>query len=339
MNQQNNSDEKEKTQGQKELEQALADLSKQMNESLTNERESFSQSLEFAVQETKEIKKNMESLFGGSRAGKHNGELQKMPLRDKINLAEILSNDPKIKDVAKWAGRYNEIARTKQKMKYKQSTEQSGVEVGNDLERLLPSELLQYANPKTKKEFLRRFLEKETLQYEQKGKQTLGQGSIILCLDQSGSMNTLETQSKGFALALMSIAKKQKRNFAYIPFSNRVGEVKEFSKGKIKAKEMIALAINFLNGGTNFTKPLRKSLDIIKKDKFKDGDIIFVTDGEAPVSNSFLDDFLEIKAKERFHVLSLLIGSKETSVVKRFSDRVILISDFNDEGSFEAFEI
>ncbi|WP_443258258.1 vWA domain-containing protein [Virgibacillus sp. L01] len=71
---------------------------------------------------------------------------------------------------------------------------------------------------------MRKFVEGQTMVYDKKGKETLGKGPIILCLDESGSMRDLESQSKGFALALISYAKKQKRDFALISFSNFLKE-------------------------------------------------------------------------------------------------------------------
>ncbi len=76
-------------------------------------------------------------------------------------------------------------------------------------------------HPTTKIDFLRRFVEGQTMIFEQKGKEELGKGPIILCLDQSGSMRNLDAQAKGFTLALMSIARRQKRDFCLILFSTR----------------------------------------------------------------------------------------------------------------------
>ena len=112
--------------------------------------------------------------------------------------------------------------------------ERSGVTIGNDIERLLPMELGLYMHPTTKNDFLRRFVEDQTMRYEQKGQEVVGKGPIILCLDQSGSMRNLDTQSKGFTLALTSIARRQRRDFCLIVFSTRTQVIK-YEKGKIKS--------------------------------------------------------------------------------------------------------
>ncbi len=201
------------------INQAVFELNQHLQDAFNGNGFSFQQAMAKAMQETNEIRDNVKSLIGGTNAGNHESELQKVPLRDQIKLAETISKNVKIKEIAEWAGRMKLIARKKQKSVHTESIDRSGVALGNSIERLLPAELGMYMNPKTKKDFMRRFVEGETLQYEQKGKEKLGKGPIVLCLDQSGSMKKLDIQSKGFALALMSIAKHQKRDFCLIQFS------------------------------------------------------------------------------------------------------------------------
>lgn len=339
---------KESQEGENDNEEGQSELEEQMNEVMNDMAEemfdnaqslhSFSQAMQNAVEETQETADDVEALVGGKEAGTGSSELNKLPLRDKIKLAEILSNDIKMKEIAKWAGRFKKIARTKQKMKHEDSTEQSGVEMGNDLERVLPSELLLLSDERTRNDFLRRYAEGELMQYEQEGKESLGEGSIIVCLDQSGSMYDLENISKAFTLAIMSIAKRQRRNFVYIPYDNELGEVRTFKKGKIKPKEMIKFAGEFLSGGTDFENPLEESLKYLKKENYKDADIVFITDGEALISEHFLNDFIQDKEKLEFNVLSLALTSS-TRTLQKFSDKVIEVDNFDDDGAFEAFEI
>lgn len=117
-----------------------------------------------------------------------------------------------------------------------------------------------------------------------------------------------------------------------------VNKIREFEKGKIQPREMIEIAEEFLNGGTDFEEPLKKAINFIAKDKFKNGDVIFITDGESKVSDAFLTKFNEIKKAKKFNVLSLIIG-EYFDTVEKFSDKIIKIKNFNDEGSFKAFEI
>ncbi|MFD1929527.1 VWA domain-containing protein [Sporosarcina siberiensis] len=320
-----------------ELIEASTNLNEKLKQMLQDNSESFSQELALAVEETRQVNEGLKSLFGGCSAGSGEAELKKIPLRDQLALAEKIASTKKMKEIAEWAGRFKQVVRKKQKTKRSTSMERSGVTLGNHIERLLPMELGFYIHPLTRKDFLRRFVDGQTMQYEQKGREVLGKGPIILCLDQSGSMDKLDAQSKGFTLALMSIAKKQRRNFCLILFSTRT-QVLTYGKGSIKSSDMITLAQTFLGGGTDFTLALTQAVNTINESAFKEADLIFVTDGEDCLENLFLEEFVKQKKEKEFNVLSLVIGDCVDSV-ESFSDKVVQIQDFDDEGSFRAFEI
>ncbi|GAE93035.1 hypothetical protein JCM21714_2065 [Gracilibacillus boraciitolerans JCM 21714] len=326
----------------KEYQQAMEQFNKALSDSLKQDKNSdqLSQILTEATKEAKQTKVNMENFLGGMEAGKGQAEMKKIPpLRDQFTLAAHLKTNHKMKRIAEWTGRFKRIAQSKQKQKSKESISKSGVTTGNEIDRILPSEMLYLAIPQAKADFLRRLAEGQTLQYNSEGKSTLGKGSIILCLDQSGSMRKLDDQSKGFALALMSIAKKQKRDFALINFSDKAYN-KEYPKGKISTSQMVELCNNFLDGGTNFTQPLMLSEKIINKSRFKDADIIFITDGQDNISQDFITSFNRHKEKDKFQVLSLLIGNQaKRRTVDMFSDSVFHANDFEDEEAQQIFNI
>lgn len=322
---------------QVDLSQAMAGLDSQIQQTLQNNSHSFSEQMAQAAQETRQMKSDLKTLIGGIGSGSGEAELKRVPLRDQISLAEKFASDKRISEIAEWAGRFKQIASNKQKSKHTEGTERKGVITGDVIERLLPIELGLYRHPATKTDFLRRFAEKQTMMYEQSGKDTLGKGPIVLCLDQSGSMRKLDSQSKGFALALLSIAKKQKRDFCLVLFSTCT-VVKVYEKGKIKTEDLIELAQTFLSGGTDFNLPLTKAVSIIEGSKFKRSDLIFITDGEDSLKDSFIKSFIRKKEKMDFNVLSLVLGNN-AETVQHFSDEVILITDLNDEGSFKAFTI
>ncbi|QDX90966.1 VWA domain-containing protein (plasmid) [Brevibacillus laterosporus] len=295
--------------------------------------------VEMAINETHDLKNEVSSLFSGSQAGKQDSDLKTIPLKDQLLLAELLKKNKKLRDIALWAGRFKSIARKKQRSKHTDSFERSGITTGNSLELILPSELALYLNSASKVDFMKRFAEGEVLQYAVNGKESLGKGPIILCLDESGSMKTLDEQAKGFVLSLLMIAKKQRRDFALIKFSKKI-QTNIYKKGKITAHELITLATSFLGGGTNFELPLEKSLQILDKDRFSKSDIIFVTDGEDNLSESFITSFNEKKKEKDFQVLSILLKNNNTQTIQSFSDEIILASDIYDEAVMKrAFSI
>ncbi|MCG7344953.1 VWA domain-containing protein [Sporosarcina sp. ACRSL] len=315
----------------------ITEFEKKLQQTLDNNSDHFSHTLEQAFQETMQVKEGLRSLFGGIRAGSGDVELRKVPFRDQLILAEKIASDKKMKEIADWAGRFKQVARKKQKAPYKEAMDRSGVTLGNDIERLLPIELGLYMHPTTKKDFLRRFVEGQTMIFEQKGREVLGKGPIILCLDQSGSMRSLDSQAKGFTLALMSVARRQKRDFCLILFSTRT-QVFTYEKGKIKTSDIVNLARTFLSGGTDFALPLSESLRIITKSRFKQADVVFVADGEDMLQEPFLEEFNKKKKEKAFKVLSFLLGTS-TNTVDQFSDIVVMVKDFEDDGSSIVFEI
>ncbi|PID24787.1 VWA domain-containing protein [Sporosarcina sp. P7] len=320
-----------------ELADATDKLNDQLEFTLETNGERFLQAIDEAVEESIKVKDSLISLIGGCSAGKGDAELKKVPLREQLAVADQLAMDPKMQEIAEWAGRFQEVAREKQKTTYVEAIERRGVTIGNEIERLLPMELGLYSNESMRKDFLRRFAEGNTMQFEQKKRENLGKGPIVFCLDQSGSMKLLDTQSKGFILALLSIAKKQRRDLCVLLFSTTI-QKEVFTKGKITSNEIARLARTFLGGGTDFTLSLQGVLEVIDDSTFKHADVIFVSDGEDEISESFLTEFNDKKKQKEFKVLTLAIG-KDTAVAESFSDRVFHITDFDDEGSFIAFEI
>ncbi|WP_252502785.1 VWA domain-containing protein [Sporosarcina sp. Marseille-Q4943] len=320
-----------------EFTEMMTKLDEKLQQILRNNSESFSQALVQAIQETKQVKEGLISLLGGIRSGCGDGDLKQVPLRDQISLAEKIASNKKMKEIAGWAGRFKQVARKKQKTKYNEAVNRSGVTIGTDIERLLPIELGLYMHPQTKTDFLRRFVEGQTMMYVQEGREVLGKGPIILCLDQSSSMRSLDTQAKGFTLALMSIARRQRRDFCLILFSTHI-QVLKYEKGKIKSSDIVNLAQIFLSGGTNFAIPLSRSLSVINESRFKEADVVFVTDGEDEINDSFLEEFNKKKKEKAFNVLSFIVGS-HVNTVESFSDKVVMMKDFEDESSYTAFEI
>ncbi|MFS0689913.1 VWA domain-containing protein [Sporosarcina sp. 179-K 8C2 HS] len=315
----------------------MTKLDEKLQQILRINSESFSQAMVQAIQETKQVKDGLISLLGGIRSGRGDGDLKKVPLRDQISLAEKIASNKKMKEIAEWAGRFKQVARKKQKTKYNEAVNRSGVTIGTDIERLLPIELGLYTHPTTKNDFLRRFIEGQTMMYVQEGREVLGKGPIILCLDQSSSMRSHDTQAKGFTLALMSIARRQRRDFCLILFSTHI-QVFKYEKGKVKSSDLVNLAQIFLSGGTNFALPLSRSLSVINESRFKEADVIFVTDGEDEINDSFLEEFNKKKKEKAFNVLSFILGG-HVNTVELFSDKVVIMKDFEDESSYAAFEI
>ena len=65
-------------------------------------------------------------------------------------------------------------------------------------------------------------------------------------------------------------------------------------------------------------------MNVINESRFKQADVVFVTDGEDTLNDSFLEEFNKKKKEKAFHVLSFMIGSS-TNTVEQFSDKVVKV--------------
>jgi uncharacterized protein with von Willebrand factor type A (vWA) domain len=195
------------------------------------------------------------------------GELRRLPAAERMELAKKLKNE-KFKRLAEIFGPMRNIAFTEQYRKVDYAFEEVyDMSLGNDLSRVLPTEFHQIRHPLLKFEFFRRFLEGELLQYELRGQEKVGKGGIICCIDSSGSMGgDPEMWSKAVGLALLHIAKSQKRNFHGLIFGSS-RELMQFDFPKEDAIDMNKIfdfAEFFFGGGTDFMRPLSACLDLMQ---------------------------------------------------------------------------
>ena len=325
---------------QQQLQDLQQDLANQIGQKLDNG--SMSNMIKAAADQTNKEKQDVSSLLGG--AGSGNRELKKLPLGEQLQLASVLRENSNVRKIAEWAGKLKNIARKKQKSNPHESVDRSGMTIGNQVERLLPQELGLFMKSNTRLDFLRRYAEGQTMMYSPQGKEELNKGPIVICLDESGSMHPMINEAKGFSLALAMIAKKQNRDFCVIPFSTRPGEKIVCEKGKVKTSHILQLANNFLSGGTTFMPVLNEAIKYIQIQKrFKNADIIFVTDGDPSDVGAIkkeMEQFLTLKKKLSINIMSLLIGNEPSDhYAKMFSDLVIRSNDFNSDAAVDIFKI
>jgi len=265
------------------------------------------------------------------------GGFTKKPYHEKMQLIDRLRNSSKLKKLAELAGRFKRIMAMKQHEKVKQGVEDThSIKPGRDVHRLIPSELQRLLNPDTETWFMSDFMEGKTLQYELRGKEKKAKGPIIICIDSSGSMHgTPEVWSKAVALALLDLAREQKRDFYCIHFSSGYRQqnlhVNEFLKeDPYNIEEILDLAEYFESGGTEFEPPLDLSRTKIGTDqRYSKADIIFVTDGNSAVRDGWLTEFNNWKADNKVVIYGVLINSgwNTETTMKEFCDEIHYLSD------------
>lgn len=265
--------------------------------------------------------------------GLDDGKLNSESYEEKIAVAAKLRTFKKINKLSEMIGRFRASASTLQKKRTKEEGQEIyDVQLGNEIHKVLPSEKLFLANEKTKKSFYKKYYQKELLSYKYKNSRISSKGPIICCIDTSTSMEgDHEVWSKSVAMALLDIAYKQKREFVAILFSYRVGEVIEFNKNKVEPSKIYSLATSFYGSGTNFIEPLTESLKLINRAKYKYADIVFITDGEAPLDEEFIEYFNKQKEEKQFRMITVNVSDKIEKALNRINDTQMLLRDLTDE--------
>ena len=274
------------------------------------------------------------------------GSGEKSPAGQKLELGRRLAGNEKLKKLARMVGRMKFHAQALRKKVFERASEELlEVEQGDALHRLLPHELLSLHHPLLRKDFYRRFLDQELIQYSLRGIEEKGKGPMIVCLDGSSSMSgDKEIWSKAVSLTLLEIARKQRRLFRSICFSSaetplQVLDMNPRDRYEIETKTIMDLAEYFPGGGTDFQKPLDAALDCLRQSRFKKGDIIFITDGECQVDPQWAEGFREQKDKLGFSLFSILIdmGPASLGTLKEFSDRISTIKQLTGDDAKEIF--
>ena len=270
------------------------------------------------------------------------GEIQNLPYEEKMELAEKLKRDQKLKEVAKLVGRFRRMALSKQKEKTQSRVgARTKLKRGSDLGRMHSSEVLKLTHPYFRYDFLSRWAKGRLLVYETEEKESLGQGPVIVCIDNSGSIKPAqETWEKALAIGLFQAADYKNRHFVFIQYGGPSDPLSlvEIRPGEANYKKLLAIAQYFLGGGTDFEKPLKKAREYIEKGM--KADIVFITDGDCAVSQEFLMSFNQARKDVPFSVFSALLtkgGSTSSATVERFSDEVFSIEDLTCEEAGEIF--
>lgn len=274
------------------------------------------------------------------------GTGQKTPPGQKLELGRRLAGNDKLKKLARMVGRMKFHALALRRKVFERASEEVlEVERGDSLHRLLPHEMLSLHHPVLRKDFFRRFLDQELVQYSLRGIEEKGKGPMIVCLDGSSSMaGEKEIWSKAVTLTLLEIARKQRRLFRSICFSSaetplQVLDMNPRDRYEVETRTVMDLAEYFPGGGTDFQRPLDAALDCLRQARFKKGDIIFITDGECQVDPGWAEQFRQDKEQLGFSLFSILIdvGSSSLGTLKEFSDRITTIKQLTGDEAKEIF--
>jgi uncharacterized protein with von Willebrand factor type A (vWA) domain len=291
-------------------------------------------------------------LMGGF--GVDAGDQQHMSYSERKQLTKRLRSNRMAK-FAKLIGSFRAEAQAQMRKQADSApSEITGVELGDDLNRLTAGELVNLAVPELEILFFQRYVERALLVYKVDGNDRQGRGPMVLCVDESGSMSealggvTREAWSKALCLALVDVARRQNRGVVYIGWSTTsagaggqpVQHVIDLSKPDVEAT--IRMTEHFFNGGTHFEQPLTSALKIASEhfSLTSEGraDIVFVTDdqyGEKKMDPFWVRDFNDERKRVSVAVHGILIGSAQSGAMAQVCDTVRPITGVIAGGEIE----
>ena len=275
------------------------------------------------------------------------GELERMPFDQRARLAERLRTGR----LAEWAeliGRFRQMAHGERARRVENATgELVGVTLGNDLSRVIPSELANLGLPALRAVFAARYAAGELMLYDSQGEQSTGRGAVIACVDTSHSMYeagpgrvTREAWAKACALALLDQARHTGRDFVGILFSaaDKLQVFRFPGERPAGIAQILDFAETFLGGGTSYQRPLSAAVELLEAE-FNDttrarGDIVMLTDDDCGVTEKWMRGWNEAKHRLGFRVFGVAIGAPRVaeadSVLDTLCDNLRSVEDFTD---------
>jgi uncharacterized protein with von Willebrand factor type A (vWA) domain len=270
----------------------------------------------------------------------------------RLSIAERLRN-PQMKTLADLVGRMKRFALGIRATRINDVPHEIfDVELGNDVRRVLKSEFALLSDPEAQYEFYRRFASRELMAFKMRGTETVGKGPIQICIDKSGSMNGAPFEwAMAVSEALRRFAADEDRDYHAMFFgSNNDRERFDFPGGKGDFEKIMKFLTCQANGGTQFDGVLTEALE--RAEKCFDGegkgkaDIVFITDGQAHLSDEWIKGFNETRERAGVRVYSVYIGGAydmryeggPVGLLKRISDIVIPVSDLRPEAAQAIFE-
>lgn len=314
---------------QQDLNEALKQLADQLDGKGDSIRASLKRGADKAAKETEEGNQAAQT-YGFDR-----GAIQRMDAESRIALAKRL-NSQKLKDVAALFGRMRRLQLSEQKRRVDYARDEVvSLTVGDDLARMLPTELTKMEDEDLQWLFYLDLIERRVPSYKLEGTDKVGRGGIVYLPDESGSMSGLrDVFSKSLGLCLLSQCRDEGRSFSAYPFSSAYDmREQHFEKPSDFSPEAIIDFVElYFGGGTDPRPALRKAMDYLLEEassnKLERSDIVIATDGDFGMDDEFLMRLKKDQASIKARIYGLSILNASTHNLEAVCDgRVYHVSD------------
>ena len=246
---------------------------------------------------------NEDALFDLSRH-----QWEELPIEGLEQAAQMLYKHEEMERLAETVGRSRAVSerrhvyRTERRVRERQvgagKAEIVGVKNGDEIGSLMPSEVALLSDPATRELFYARLAKKELLVLDYKRRRLVHdvverpawveeevlvpQGPVIVCGDTSGSMLGLpEKVAKAVVLALAKRLETDQRRVEVLAFATDVRSFTlDFRTNTIE--ELLKFLAGGFHGGTDLTRALVRSLDLLETDESRHADVLVISDFKVP---------------------------------------------------------
>jgi uncharacterized protein with von Willebrand factor type A (vWA) domain len=158
--------------------------------------------------------------------------------------------------------------------------------------------------------------------------------------------------AKAVTLALMDVARRQRRRCRVVSFSDGSRALRSFDllvvdrrsvRREADLGEVVRLAEHFPGGGTDFVPPLRKAIESLAESPYRRGDVVFVTDGEADLPADVAQEVGEARRRKGFRIYGVFVDvggrpeGRGLETLRKFCDDVTSVTRLTAESVRDLF--
>lgn len=252
-------------------------------------------------------------------------------------LFEKVRSNRMLRRIMELAGRYRNLAQSMQHGKPCHGADEVvGIETGDELSQLVPSEYAFLDDDVLEMDFLRRFSEATLTIEELRATENESKGPLVIVVDESGSMHGDPiANAKAMALAILWIAEHQNRWACLVGFAGGTdGNYLVVPPGQRDIAALTEWLAHFYSGGTDRDVPLVELPAKWNELGCPEGktDIIIITDGILRIPADMETRFMTWKENTQVKLNTIILAyGTQKGDMDRVSDRLWLSTELNLE--------
>jgi len=267
---------------------------------------------------------------------------------DRMRLAERLRSDERLRDLIRRAGRMQRIATSTTRTRTEGTSEIYDVTRGNDVARLLPSEIAKVAHPAMRALLLRDLAQRSAMVYALRSSEPMGRGPLLALLDISVSMRgEPHDWTRAIGMALAGTAQREKRVATIADFNGGIARARRFDRDgatdllsgapfSSTLDGILDVATTGTSGGTSFDSAVGWAVEQVVEHGDADqkkADLVIVTDGCDSVSEQVAEKIAALRAQTGLRVFAMTInGGALDSNLAAVADEVLDLDATADVG-------